>query len=178
MKAPVSVQEKKVFLKWFLGNFQLRRRECTWILNYLMSHDSLMDRVRFVEQSQYCPRGIIMSTTCVDDAPFRFYKNNVMTVDADKSFHDIRLNKDEDLFLQLNFKNAFQMSEYVAVLEENPYLPRKKASNERFRILAERFLEDVIAKHQKQRILDAIDVALDQRDEEEFQRLTEQLRRL
>ena len=31
-----------------------------------------------------------MSTHCVDKVPFRFYKDNVMTTDAEKSFHDIR----------------------------------------------------------------------------------------
>ena len=45
-----------------------------------------------------------------------------MTTDAEKSFHDIRLNRDEDIYIQLNFKSSFQNANYVAVLEENPYL--------------------------------------------------------
>ena len=64
-----------------------------------------MEKVHFVEQAEFCPRGIIMSTHCVDEVPFRFYKENVMTTDAEKSFHDIRLNKQQDLFIQLNFRS-------------------------------------------------------------------------
>ena len=63
MNAPVSVNEKKDFIRWFLNHYQLKRRECVWILNYLMSHDQLMEKVHFVEQAQYCPRGIIMSSS-------------------------------------------------------------------------------------------------------------------
>ena len=75
MATPVSVNEKKEFIRWFLNNYQLKRRECVWILNYLLSHDQLMEKVHFVEHAEYCPRGIVMSTQCVDDVPFRFYKD-------------------------------------------------------------------------------------------------------
>lgn len=44
MAAPISVNEKKEFIRWFLNHYQLKRRECVWILNYLMSHDQLMEK--------------------------------------------------------------------------------------------------------------------------------------
>ena len=66
-----------------------------------------------------------------------------MTTDAEKSFHDIRLNRDEDIYIQLNFKSSFQNANYVAVLEENPYLPKHIEVNEKDRLLAERFWRKV-----------------------------------
>ncbi|MBA9027800.1 uncharacterized protein YpiB (UPF0302 family) [Peribacillus huizhouensis] len=176
--APVSVNEKKDFIRWFLNHYQLKRRECVWILNYLMSHDQLMKKVHFVESAQYCPRGLIMSTHCVDEAPFRFYKSNIMTTDAEKSFHDIRLNRDEDIYIQLNFKSAYSSYHYAAVLEENPFMPKSTGSNERDKLMAERFLENSLATFQKERILKAIDKALDQNDKESFYSLTEELNKL
>jgi len=178
MTTPVSVNEKKDFIRWFLNNYQLKRRECVWILNYLMSHDQLMKNVHFVEQAQYCPRGIIMSTHCVDEVPFRFYKENVMTTDAEKSFHDIRLNKDEEIFIQLNFRSSFHSPQYVAVLEENPFMPKHLQINEKDKLLAEKFLEESIQTYQREKLLKQIDEALDQQDQCEFKRLTEQLRHL
>lgn len=177
MTTPVSVNEKKDFIRWFLNNYQLKRRECVWILNYLMSHDQLMKNVHFVEQAQYCPRGIIMSTHCVDDVPFRFYKENVMTTDAEKSFHDIRLNRDEEIYIQLNFRSSFHSPQYVAVLEENPYMPKHLQVNEKDELIAERFLEESIQTFQKEKILRLIDDALDKHDQVEFKRLTAQLRK-
>ena len=52
METPVTVNEKKVFLRWFLNHFQLKRREAVWILNFLMSNDQLMEKVHFVEEAQ------------------------------------------------------------------------------------------------------------------------------
>jgi uncharacterized protein YpiB (UPF0302 family) len=121
---------------------------------------------------------MVMSTHCVDDVPFRFYKESVMTTDAEKSFHDIRLNRDEDIYIQLNFRASFHSPQYVAVLEENPYAPKHLQVNEKDKIIAEQFLEKSLHDFQKERLMKLIDEALDRQDEQEFKRLTEQLRRL
>ncbi|AIE60537.1 ReoY family proteolytic degradation factor [Bacillus methanolicus] len=178
MTAPVSVNEKKEFIRWFLNHYQLKRRECVWILNYLMSHDQLMEKVHFVEQAQFCPRGLVMSTHCVDEVPFRFYKENVMTTDAEKSFHDIRLNRDEEIYIQLNFHASFKAPQYAAVLEENPYMPKKLQITEKDRLIAERFLLESIQRFQEEKLLELIDQALDEQDKEAFQQLTTQLKNL
>ncbi|MCY7651799.1 ReoY family proteolytic degradation factor [Bacillus safensis] len=175
MQTPVSVNEKKEFIRWFLNHYQLKRRECVWILNYLMSHDSLMEKVHFVEQAEFCPRGIIMSTHCVDEVPFRFYKENIMTTDAEKSFHDIRLNKQQDLFIQLNFRSAYRSPEYAAVRETNPHIPKDLYENEKDKDLAEKVLEHSIATFQKERLMKEIDEALDRHDQETFNKLAKEL---
>jgi uncharacterized protein YpiB (UPF0302 family) len=176
MATPVSVNEKKEFIRWFLNNYQLKKRECVWILNYLMSHDLLMEKVHFVEHAQFCPRGMIMSTVCVDDVPFRFYKESVMTTDAEKSFHDIRLNRNEDIYIQLNFKEMHQSHRYAAVLEENPYVPDILYITEQDRELAEKFLQASRENFLRERLKREIDAALDRGDKELFMELTEQLK--
>jgi uncharacterized protein YpiB (UPF0302 family) len=178
MATPVSVNEKKDFIRWFLNHYQLKRRECVWILNYLMSHDQLMEKVHFVDQAQYCPRGLVMSTHCIDKVPFRFYKENVMTTDAEKSFHDIRLNRDEEIYIQLNFNASNQAHQYVAVLEENPYMPKHLQINETDREVAEQFLKASIERFQREKLLSQIDEALDKQDRSGFLNLTKQLNNL
>ncbi|MBP2241366.1 uncharacterized protein YpiB (UPF0302 family) [Cytobacillus eiseniae] len=178
MSAPVSVNEKKDFIRWFLNHYQLKRRECVWILNYLMSHDQLMAKVHFVEQAQYCPKGLVMSTHCVEEVPFRFYKENVMTTDAEKSFHDIRLNREEEIYIQLNFHASNKAHQFAAVLEENPFMPKKLQITEKDRMIAERFLSNSLEKFQRNYLLKKIDEALDNQDRNSFLKLTEQLKRL
>jgi len=114
----------------------------------------------------------------VKDTPFHFFKQNVMTTDAEKSFHDIRLNRDEDIYIQLNFKSSFQNANYVAVLEDNPYLPKHIEVNEKDRLLAERFLEESVFSFRRERLLKQIDEALDKQDKEAFHRLTAELKTL
>ncbi|MCK6257504.1 ReoY family proteolytic degradation factor [Fictibacillus sp. WQ 8-8] len=178
MSSTVSVLEKKDFIKWFLNHYQLKKRECVWLLNYLVSDDQLMEKVHFVEKAEYCPKAIIMSAQCTDGVPFRFYKQNVLTTDAEKSFHDIRLNQEEDIFIELNFNSSRLTPEYASVLEENPHLPDNMVTDRKYGLWAELILDQSVSQFKKQKILVNIDRALDQKDEETFQQLTEELRKL
>ena len=101
-----------------------------------------------------------------------------MTTDAEKSFHDIRLNRDEEIFIQLNFKSAYSSHQFVAVLEENPYMPKSSSFSEKDQQLVEEFLDETILIFQRERLLKLIDEALDQHDEEAFRLLTEKLNEL
>ena len=178
MATPVSVNEKKEFIRWFLNHYQLKRRECVWILNYLLSQDQLMEKVHFVDHVEYCPRGMVMSTVCVDDVPFRFYKGSLMTTDAEKSFHDIRLNRDEAIYIQLNFKDRHKSYQYAAVLETNPYMPDIVQISDEDRELANRFLKHSQIAFQIEILKRKIDHALDHDDREAFMQLTEQLKEI
>ena len=66
----IPVADKKDFIKHFLQLFELKRRECAWLLTYLTSDDQLMERVHFVEQAAYTPRAIIITAKGVDHIPF------------------------------------------------------------------------------------------------------------
>lgn len=176
MSAPVTVNEKKEFIRWFLNEYQLKRRECIWILNFLMSNDSLLEKVHFVDQVKYCPRGIVMSTTCIDEVPFRFYKQSVMTTDAEKSFHDLRINHTEEIYIQLNFKDGKRSYQYIAVLEENPYIPVNKKLMEKDQELVESFLDYTLITYRKNELMKQIDEALDQKDQALFERLVNDLK--
>lgn len=178
MTASVSVVDKKAFVRWFLKNYQLKRRECVWILNYLLSNDELLKHIRFVEEAHYCPRAMVMSTVESTGVPFRFYKGNVMTADAEKSFHDLRLNEKEDMYLQLNFPNIPPSTQYLAVLEENPFMPETLLVSEKDRLLAEEMLSSSLLVFQQEKLLAQIDEALDQGDEERFYELSNLLQAL
>ncbi|MEC5422471.1 ReoY family proteolytic degradation factor [Virgibacillus sp. C22-A2] len=178
MQTPVSTQDKKSFIQWFLNHYQLKKRESVWILNYLVNHNELLVNVHFVREAKFCPRGIIMTSHCSLETPFRFYKNQLVTTDAEKSFHDIRLNHDEPLYLQLNFKKSYQNSFYATVLEENPYLPDEYFITKKDQEIAEQLLESSLYEFKKKALLSEIDCALDQRDQAEFSKLVEQLLKL
>lgn len=174
----ISVEDKKDFIRWFLNHFQLKRRESVWILNYLINHDALMEKVHFVDEARFCPRGIVISTQCVDEVPFRFYKDQIMTTDAEKSFHDIRLNRNEPVYIQLNFDNANQSVKLAAVLEENPFMPEDYFITEKEKSIAKRVLNESLFQFQLNRIQSEIDSALDEGNKEKFNKLTKELKTL
>mgnify|MGYP002732763517 FL=1 len=178
MTSSIPIIEKKTFIRWFLKNHQLKRRECVWILNYLLSNDRLLENVHFVEEAHYCPRAMVMSSVEHNGVPFRFYKGNVMTSDAEKSFHDLRLNPDEGIFIQINFPNIPPHLHYLAVLEENPYMPKTLHISEKDRIIAEQLLKNSMMAFQEEKILREIDEALDAGDKERFFELSNLLQAL
>ncbi len=178
LNTSISVQDKKTFIKWFLQHYQLKKRESVWILNYLTNHEALLAQVHFIREARYCPRGIVISTHCSNDVPFRFYKNHIVTTDAEKSFHDIRLNRTEPIYIQLSFENAHQNANYVAVLEDNPYLPDDFFITKHERKLAKDVLEYTLYEAQKKYLNQKINQALDQKDEDLFKQYATQLEKL
>ncbi len=178
MSSIISVLEKKDFLKWFLNNYQLKRRECAWLLNYLMSDDQLMEKVHFVENAEYCPKSLIISANDVDCIPFSFHKRQHVTMDAEKSFHDIRLNKEEEIYIQLNFKDAKKNPQYVSVLEDNPYTPIDKDTEKLYSLFADLIIDQAKYQFEKKRLVALIDEALDSGNKENFLKFSEMLSKL
>ncbi|MCP3025866.1 ReoY family proteolytic degradation factor [Halobacillus sp. A5] len=175
METPISVNEKKEFVRWFLNHYQLKKRESVWILNYLMNHESLLSSVCFVEDVKLCPRGMEITAQGVKDPPFRFYKGQVMTNDAEKSFHDLRMNQEEPIYIQMNFENAHQCSMYALVLEENPYLPKDHYVNENDREEVEQLLSISLLVFKKTQLESQIDQSLQSGDQTLFKELAGEL---
>ncbi|MDQ0427587.1 uncharacterized protein YpiB (UPF0302 family) [Planomicrobium stackebrandtii] len=175
MTASVSIGEKKQFVRWFLQSYKMKRRECIWILNYMLSNEDLLEKTHFVEEAHYCPRAMVMSSTESKEIPFRFYKGNLMTADAEKSFHDLRLNPEDDLYVQLNFPSIPPPALYLSVLEENPYMPKNATVNEQDRLIAEKILEESMSIFQEETIYKQIDEALDANNRERFFELSAML---
>lgn len=178
MSTSISIQDKKVFINWFLDNYQLKKREGVWILNYLINHESLLSNVHFIREARFCPRGMIISAKCSDEVAFRFYKDHIVTTDAEKSFHDLRLNRHEPIYIQLAFKNAYQSAEYSAVLEDNPFLPDDFFITKREKQLAKEFLNYSLFEYEKKQLMEKIDDALDQNDDSKFMYYTDKLNEL
>ncbi|RKQ37653.1 ReoY family proteolytic degradation factor [Oceanobacillus halophilus] len=178
MDTPVSAQDKKSFIQWFLKNYQLKKRESVWILNYILNHNQLLRKVHFVRDVKFCPRGIVITSQCSSEVPFRFYKNHLVTTDAEKSFHDIRLNQDEDLYIQLNFSKSHQNSNYVSVLEENPFVPEDYFVTKKDKVLAKKLLEKTVFEYKKKTLQIEIDRALDELDQDKFLKLSKELNQL
>jgi uncharacterized protein YpiB (UPF0302 family) len=178
MASNVSNADKKEFIRWFLKHYQLKRREGVWILNYLLTSERILKNVRFTDDAHYCPRAIVMSTVDTEGLPFRFYENATMTNDPEKAFSRLKKSINEDIFIQLNFTSALLNPKYLAVLEENPYVPSTKPIRLLDKKMAENMMAQSISKHHETYLLQLIDEALDQGDKERFKQLVQQLKNL
>ncbi|MCK0472106.1 ReoY family proteolytic degradation factor [Halalkalibacter sp. APA_J-10(15)] len=174
----ISISEKKEFLKQFLAEFELKRRECTWLLNFLMSDDDLMKYVHFVEKAAHTPKGLIISAKGVDHLPFSFHKQHHVTTDTEKAFHDIRLNQSEDVYIELHFRGANRYSPFLTVLEENPYVPDDVELTKAYDKAATFILQRSLISYRRERLTREIDHALDKKDQDRFKMLLMELKKL
>ncbi len=176
MEQMISVHDKRDFLKWFLDSYHVKRRECVWLLNYVMSDDHLLSLFHFVESVKGCKRSMVISEKNVHAKAFEYNKRHVSTDDPEKAFHDIRLNRTEAIYVQVNFHYTSPPPQYINVLEEHPHT--YVDIHDRFGKDVESMIKHVEEKYIMGNLYEEIDVALESGDRETFQRLTEQLKRL
>ena len=178
MSKDISIEDKKKFLTWFLDHHQLKRRESMWILDYLLNHDIVMNKVHFVENADKAPRGLLMSTIGDDHPGFQFYKQNKMFDNPEQAFHEIRLNWHNHLYIELFFIDCHKSETYLEVLEDNPY--HKWNDNLLIDLQSEvtQGLKEFQIEAQKMEILYEIDRSLEINDRERFLSLSEQLNNL
>ncbi|TFB23971.1 IDEAL domain-containing protein [Filobacillus milosensis] len=174
----LSPGKKRIFIKWYLENFDTDKREMVWLLEYVMKRDYLLNHIHFVFEAHLCPRSIIISNNKKEKRPFRFYKDHVVTTDVDKAFHDIRLNPEETLYVEIVFDGVRQSYEYAEVLEDNPYLPEDYYLQNEDYVLLENIIDDSTRHSKINYLKNKIDQALDLGDIESFNKWSEELNNL
>lgn len=175
MTPKVKLEHKKAFIKWFSENHKLRRRESLWILNYLLNHDIVLNKTRFVEHAQETPRGIRMAGENTQGRSFLFFKDGVVYEDPDKAFHEIRMNWHENLFLEIDFNEAYLSPLFIKVLEDNPYAKWNDLITAEISDIAETGLDQFQYTQREKELREEIDQALLNDDKETFLALSEEL---
>lgn len=178
MNIQISLEAKKKFLGWFLDRYQLKRRESMWILNYLLNHDIVLNKVHFVEAVDKTPRGMMMSTTETNNEAFLFYKNGTVFSDPEQAFHEVRLNWQEEMYIELVFLNPWKSAEYLTILEDNPYYKWNETISMQLIEEVELALETLSLTERKQHTLHQIDLSLEKEDRERFIQLSKQLKEI
>ncbi|MGM8211611.1 ReoY family proteolytic degradation factor [Virgibacillus sp. W0430] len=175
MQTIVSTEEKQAFIYWFLRNYQMKKQESEWILKYIAKHRDILKNVHFISSVQGCPRSLKLAATCSEKPAFIYFKQHLTTLNPDKAYHDIRLNNNEKLFIELHFKDAIQNANYALVREDNPYSTREDVLLAADRKRAEMLLNGILMHKKKLELKRKIDEALDNRDDELFAMLAKKL---
>lgn len=177
MQTRISLEDKQAFIRWTLENKKMKRRDCAWLLEYLLTHDKILENVRFMEEAHYCQRAIVMSTTETESIPFRFYIGNLMSADTDKVMQEMRIYPEKEMCIQINFSDKYGSAEYLAVMEENKNIPEhlKKETvkiSEEIPEDIESLVSEITASNGRVSLLNEIDKALDNGNKELFMQLS------
>ncbi|HJV46381.1 MAG TPA: YpiB family protein [Bacillota bacterium] len=170
----ITVTAKKGFIRWFLSKFHLKKKEGTWLFNYMLSDERLLEKVHFTENLKDKEKTIIISTICTGATPFVFQKATRIYYDVERAFHDIRLNPDEDVFISVFFRDRMSYSQYMAVLEGSPVEDQQLVQVEIMSLVAEIVMDQAIRKYKLKCLLQEIDTTLATGNKEHFLSLTKE----
>lgn len=176
MNSSVSNMDKKHFLKWVTKKFVMKRREALWILDYLFNHNLMLEKTHFVENVEKTPRGIYMSVAGNEKPDFRFYKNGHTFEDGMQAFHEVRLNWSSPLYIEIDIDDAWQYSEYLSILEDNPYASWNDSISDELSEKVDDALTFETLNLVKEQIMKEIDQSLVDGNEEAFHSLTEAMK--
>ncbi|QST03103.1 YpiB family protein (plasmid) [Pontibacillus sp. ALD_SL1] len=173
----ITIEDKKGFIRWFLNHHKMKRREGNWMLAYFLNHESMLERVHFVRDARLYKRGIVISAHGCAGEPFCYYKDQEIIKDAEEGFHDVRLNRDDAYYIQLNFKNSIRNDKYAYILEEDESTSENPFKDEDEKV-AEHFLMALVQQKQMEELKKEIDQALENRDQEQFLFLANRMKNL
>ena len=173
-----TLEEKKNFISWFIQNYQLKRRESLWILNYLLNHEILLKNIHLIEEVHTTNRGMGFAVVGNPKDAFMYYKDGQTFEDPEQAFHDLRLNWKEDFYLELFFDQSYQVLSFFGVLEDNPYIQDSEIFDKDLEEIVEKSLEKLAVKDRIHYLKKQIDIALIQYDETSFRKFTKELKEL
>lgn len=174
----VNVADKKEFLVWLVNNISFSQREVLWILNYLINHEAILNNVHFIEQADKANRGLKVTERDLDDEPIQLFLSGKNFTDTDQIFHEIRMNWKEALYVECIFEDSWQNSQYLSILEDNPYARWNEQVSEDVIESINVFFDHEEKKAKLNLLHSQIDSALEDNNYEAFLELTDELNRL
>lgn len=172
MEVSVTAKEKREFLKWFLQHHSTDFYEISWFLEELMVDKRILDSIHFVQTTEDCPKGIIISKQPTEQFSFIFFKGNVSTEDVYTAYHEVHLYKYEKMFIQMNFPGSKQNLLYQSVLEADKLFQRQ--AKEKADVLLDKLLYEGKLLHLEKEI----NVALETGNHDAFMMYSNQLKEL
>lgn len=168
----VEAKLKITFLEWILSTSIFTRREAYWLLSYLKDHGTILENIQFVENADKTPRGLIFKQASRPEECFYLIKNNNKITNHEKIFHDIRMNWQKPLYIEIELTQVEPDELYYSVLEDNPFYPWNDQIDKK---VSERTVQSVLELSHEQvinQLLKEINEALDEGNQELFEKLS------
>lgn len=169
---PVSIEQKRTFLYWFMYHHKVKAHDLDWFLNDVLEDDHALAQLHFVDDITDCPKGIIITSHLNEQISFTFFKHQVKTNNVYTAYHEMNLYKNESLFIQVNFPFCTHNELYQAVIEDN--IEAKSAMMD----ATEEILQQTIQQNRQEFLEKEINEALEQKNYEAFMYYSSQLKEI
>lgn len=158
----VSINDKKKFVRWLTISITFKTREVYWILNYLLNHDVILNRVTFVTGANKTPRGLTLVDKHATQQGMELIKDGISFEDPEQIFHDIRMHWRSPLYIEIISSQPGFIPVYDRIIERNPFIDVKDLIDESVFTRLDEYLLIEANKHE----LDVLEMQIDQALEE------------
>lgn len=171
----VPVSEKKKFIRWFLGQYRLKKLEVKKLFDFLLAHEQILEKVHFTDKGNLNGRTFFISTMCSETIPFEFHKRSKVIYHVEESIQELRANNKERIYIVLHFRGKMFCHPYINVRESIKQELRIEPDPPLLdRILADIFLEQSLLKQRLVDLEKAIDQSLESGNKHQFMQLSEE----
>ncbi|RKD25731.1 hypothetical protein BEP19_01960 [Ammoniphilus oxalaticus] len=181
MGEAITISAKREFIRWFLNNYQFKKNEGSWLFNYFLTDDRLLEKVHFTDDLYNREKTMIISTVCSHATPFLYQKKSRLNYDVEEAFNDIKENPNEDVYINIFFKDRMSCPQYLIVLEgrgkterQGQTQPRVTQDNMAASLMTELVIDQLMRSNRLKELTEQIDAALVKRDKPLFMKLTEE----
>lgn len=147
---------KKDFINYCLYNYEFKDHTAVWILNFIKSHPLITHNISFTNSQ--LERKLRIAESSTNRPTLMFEKNGTVTANGETIFHELNLNKTDELYVEFIFKKND--------LRYNQAKSKELMKND------EILLEDI------EELESLIDEALVSKNKERFYELTDELQKL
>lgn len=175
----VSATEKRSFLKWFLENQQLKRKEARKVIEFIIHHFHILENARFTEKIMLDRKTIVISSVGSDEPGFLYYFQQRKSEEVSTAIGDLMMNPSEKVNLIFHFRGKMENYRYLQLIEQ-PAIENIKhyAQFQKYEKEVNDLIEKISLDYEIALVKKQIDEALDQKDQELFKSLTGRLKEL
>lgn len=149
-----NIKQKKDFLNYVLHQYEFRDRIAVWIINFIKSHPTIIKKAQFVDGPDI-NKSLRISTKDTGRPSLILNKGNQIISDGETIFHELRFNIEEPFLLTFNIDGE-DMKYETLLQRESESLELTTRDN----------------------LLEMIDEALDNQNEDAFNALVHELKLL
>ncbi len=172
-----TLAEKREFIIWFIRTNRLKKPEASRVLDFIKDNKNLLSRVQFTNKLSNQPDALLVSAVYTNTFPFDFRLSNVNYGSVDQVIHQLKTNPPKRLAIWLSFASPPHCR----------FCPRSKRKQLQASLTpdsqAQRLLVEAVRtvnqrEAYRRTLLKKIDQALDEKNSREFERLSQELRKL
>ncbi len=152
-------QRKYEIISLLMNRYKDFNIEIYYLLKWIIDDATLIDNLEFTKHSNVTPRGLKIQFNTESDKPFIYFKNKLAYSNFDQIIHDLRMNQNEILYLELVLFDHHIERLLDEVQIDNPFVPGYQSFEDKIEKNLQQISRQFYIKNLENRINEAIENA-------------------